>query len=118
MQAISQHRGASFIPLGQRRGIPGLNGFALDLGGVREKFGSAPGPGDYPSPPMSGSPHLPPKGIPESAEASQGNYQQTTHDAYRGVPAVQGNIRLPADPAALNRPYTVSYTHLTLPTKA
>ena len=49
---------------------------------------------DYPSPPMSGSPHLPPKGNQESsAERGQGSYQATTQDAHRGIPATQADVQ-------------------------
>ncbi|KAK3390375.1 hypothetical protein B0H63DRAFT_519602 [Podospora didyma] len=93
MQAISHRDDHSRISLGHRRGVSDLARFALDLTWARADSESAARLRSYPSPPMSGSPPLPPKVSQEVAERSQGTYQATTQDAYRGIPATQGEER-------------------------
>jgi hypothetical protein len=90
MQAISQHREKSSIPLGQRRGVSDLARFALDLtwASKRAESETAARSRAYPSPPMSGSPPLPPKANQEAGDRSQAqaSYQTTSQqDVYRGA---------------------------------
>ncbi|KAK4193749.1 hypothetical protein QBC35DRAFT_371036 [Podospora australis] len=94
------HRGHpgddSWTPLGQRRGISDLarSALSLDLHWTnRADSVSAARQRSYPSPPMSGSPSIPPKLSQEAAERTQGTYQTTTHDVYRGIPTTQGQER-------------------------
>ncbi|KAK4199673.1 hypothetical protein QBC40DRAFT_328351 [Triangularia verruculosa] len=85
----------SWTPLGQRRGISDLarSALSLDLHWVRADAESAARQRSYPSPPMSGSPSIPPKLSQEAAERAQGSYQPTTQDVYRGIPTTQGHER-------------------------
>lgn len=106
MQTLSRHRDVLSNPLGQSRERPDLARFALDLTRARAVFESAANLGDYPSPPMSGSPPLPPKATQESAETGQGTYHQpTTQDVYRGVPTIQADMRLQAGTAGSGRSF-------------
>ncbi|KAH0439940.1 hypothetical protein CcaCcLH18_02657 [Colletotrichum camelliae] len=121
MQATSSDCDTSSNSLGQRRGISDLARFALDLTWAtppRAEFETPAQPRDYPSPPMSGSPPLPPKANQEVGDRGQqphGSYPSVNpQDAYRGGPpppptTQQGDIRghpppqtLPPPPA---RPY-------------
>ena len=103
MQVLSHYRDDACIPLGQRRGISDLARFSLDLNGARADSASAAHSGGYPSPPMSGSPPLPPKLTQEAADRSQGVYQTIAQDGtYRGIPPTQGGARY--QPTALTRP--------------
>lgn len=91
MQVIQQHRHDA-SPLGQRRGISDLARFALDLTWGRADTKSAARSGAYPSPPMSGSPQLPPKASQEAAERRQTGYPATfssAHDVHQRAPATQ-----------------------------
>ena len=107
MQVLSHYRDDACIPLGQRRGISDLARFSLDLNGARADSASAAHSGGYPSPPMSGSPPLPPKVTQEAAHRHQGLYQTTAQDGtYRGIPATEGDARL-HQPTALTRPSPV-----------
>lgn len=106
MQAPSHRHKSLYIPLGERRGISDLAHFALDLTGARADSESAALLGDYPSPPMSGSPHIPPKTTQEAGDRSQGTYQTTSQDVYRGLPTTQGDVRLQASTQGVVRPYT------------
>ncbi|KAB5523920.1 hypothetical protein GE09DRAFT_483889 [Coniochaeta sp. 2T2.1] len=109
MQDRDHHPNISKSSLGDRRGKPDLTRFNLDLTWARAGSGSAARSGDYPSPPMSGSPHLPPKGNQESsAERGQGSYQATIQDAHRGIAASQADVqqhRAGVMPGTLGRPY-------------
>ncbi|KAH8880678.1 hypothetical protein GQ53DRAFT_669403 [Thozetella sp. PMI_491] len=110
MQLLRQDRDDACTPLGHRRGFSDLARFALDLTGARADSVSAAHSGGYPSPPMSGSPPLPPKATQEAAERNQGAYQTTTiaattQDVHRSIPATEGDVRLQAGGAtALPRP--------------
>ena len=79
--------------LGQRRGISTLERFSLDLTWARAEKESAARARDYPSPPMSGSPPLPPKPNQKSGERGQGSFQTPGRDAYRTNTAYQGEHR-------------------------
>ena len=90
MQARSPCREQSSNPLGRRRGASDLALFALDLtwAPTRAESETAAQSRAYPSPPMSGSPPLPPKATQEAGDdvQAQGRYSTTTpHDVYRGA---------------------------------
>lgn len=112
MQALLHPRDASLSPLGPRRSPSDLVRFAFDLPWPRADCDSAaPGPaGDYPSPPMSGSPPLPPKVNQEADDRGQGVYQSAvSHDVYRPGPATtttaQADSRMLPGLSAPLRPY-------------
>jgi hypothetical protein len=105
MQAPSHHCEPSNISLGQRRGASDLARFALDLTGARAESDTAARSRDYPSPPMSGSPPLPPKPTQEAGDRSQGGYQTPSQDVYRGVSTSQGDSRLQPGVPAPSRPF-------------
>ena len=95
MQPLSQRSDVPQNTLGKRRGITDLAQFALDLNNwVRADSKSTARSESYPSPPMSGSPPLPPKASQEAAERRQGVYQATTRattrDGYRGIAVTHG----------------------------
>ncbi|KAK1635418.1 hypothetical protein BDP81DRAFT_321391 [Colletotrichum phormii] len=108
MQAISSDCDTSSTSFGQRRGISDLARFALDLTWAtptRAESETPARPRAYPSPPMSGSPPLPPKPNPEAGDRGQlhGSYPSTSpQDAYRGgLPPTtipQGDYRGPPPP--------------------
>jgi len=93
MQTLSHQPDDSRTSLGQRRGISDLARFALDLTGARADSESTARLGSYPSPPMSGSPPLPPKVSQEAGGRSQAAYQTTTHDVYHGIVTTQSGDR-------------------------
>lgn len=93
MRADGWRRSESWTSFGQRRGISDPTRFSLDLTRTKADSGGAAGPGSYPSPPMSGSPPLPPKISHEVADRIQGSYQATTQDVYRGSPLAHGDER-------------------------
>jgi hypothetical protein len=105
MRASSHWCDDSRIPLGQRRGKLDVARFALDLTWARADSESAARSESYPSPPMSGSPPLPPKASQEAVERSQGVYQSTTQDVYRGIPTTQGDSRVQTGPPIPPRPF-------------
>lgn len=111
MQALLHLRDASLSPLGPRRSPSDLVRFAFDLPWPRADCESAAhGPaGDYPSPPMSGSPSLPPKVAQEADDRGQGVYHSAvSHDVYRSGPAsstVQPDSRMLPGLSAPFRPY-------------
>ncbi len=80
----------TYVPLGQRRGIFDLERFSLDLTWGRADTECAAHTQAYPSPPMSGSPPLPPKPTQEAADRGQGGFQATSHDVYRTTTAIPG----------------------------
>ncbi|GAB1318972.1 Zn(2)-C6 fungal-type domain-containing protein [Madurella fahalii] len=104
MRALGHRNDDSWTSFGQRRGISDPTRFCLDLTRTRAGSGGAARLGSYPSPPMSGSPPLPPKTSQEVAERTQGAYQATTQDVYRGIPATQGEERTLTGAAGLSRP--------------
>ena len=67
--------------LHHRRDVSELARFSVDLTWARAESERASRLKAYPSPPMSGSPPLPPKPSYEAGERSQGNYR-TSHDPY------------------------------------
>ncbi|KAK1831391.1 hypothetical protein QBC39DRAFT_94718 [Podospora conica] len=88
-------------PLGHRRGLSDVTRFALDLPRAGADPECAARVRSYPSPPMSGSPPLPPKASQEAAERIQGTYQTATtaQDVYRGRLATQGEESAPTSTA-------------------
>jgi hypothetical protein len=106
MQAYSPRGDDSWTSFGQRRGISDPARFGLDLTRARAGFGGAAGPRSYPSPPMSGSPPLPPKTSHGVAERSQGaTYPLTTQDVYSSIPATQSEGRTQGGIAGGPRPF-------------
>ncbi|PSS16780.1 hypothetical protein M430DRAFT_248263 [Amorphotheca resinae ATCC 22711] len=85
----STHRGDnSYISLGERRGKSDLARFSLDLSWARAVSDAAPSKA-YPSPPMSGSPPLPPSRNPDASDCGHGSYGSTGQDPLRGAQATQ-----------------------------
>lgn len=107
MQTINHRRDIPHSTPGQQRGSSELVRFALDLPWPRVGCDSlAPASrGEYPSPPMSGSPPLPPRVTQEADERVQGVYQTVGHDVYRGSATTQADPRMLPGPSAPNRPY-------------
>jgi len=106
MQASGHRRDDSWTSFGQRRGISDPARFGLDLTRTRaDSGGAAAGPVNYPSPPMSGSPPLPPKNRHEVAERSQGAYQATAQDVYSGAPTTQSEDRAQPTVPSGHRPF-------------
>ncbi|ORY65318.1 uncharacterized protein BCR38DRAFT_340911 [Pseudomassariella vexata] len=99
MQVLIHRSSQTYVPLGQRRGTSDLARFALDLTWARAETESAAGTTAYPSPPMSGSPPLPPKQNQEAGDRGQGSFQASSHDAYRAGSILQGGD-LRAQPGA------------------
>ena len=87
MQSSTSQRHNSYTPLGERRGILDLAQFSLDLSWTRAVSDSARARA-YPSPPMSGSPPLPPRRNPESDRGHQ-SYGPSGQDVFRGTQAPQ-----------------------------
>lgn len=82
------------VPLGHRRGISDLERFSLDLTWGRADTECAAHTRAYPSPPMSGSPPIPPKPTQEAGGRGQGGGSQpTSHEVYRtsatGIPGIE-----------------------------
>ena len=97
----------TFVPLGQRRGKSDLERFSLDLTRGRADTECAAHTRAYPSPPMSGSPPLPPKPTQEAGDRSQGIYQPISHDVYRAnavIPGVEYRAPLTQPPLAPQSP--------------
>lgn len=103
MRALGHRDDDSWTSFGQRRGISDPTRFCLDLTRTRADSGGGARLGSYPSPPMSGSPPLPPRTSQEGAERTQGTYHATTQDVYRGIPATQGEERTQTGAAGLSR---------------
>ncbi|KAI1083438.1 hypothetical protein F5B20DRAFT_405988 [Whalleya microplaca] len=92
MQTLTRRAEQSYVPLGQRRGKFDVAPFSLDLTWARAETDCAlSSTRAYPSPPMSGSPPLPPKPNQEAGDRGQGGFQPTGHDAYRTSSTVQGS---------------------------
>ncbi|TAQ83066.1 hypothetical protein B7494_g8610, partial [Chlorociboria aeruginascens] len=73
MHSLTYHRDHPNLSLGERRGKPDPAKFSLDLSWARAVCGIAPSRA-YPSPPMSGSPPIPPRRIPDSSDRGHGSY--------------------------------------------
>ncbi|KAL2175633.1 uncharacterized protein P884DRAFT_45449 [Thermothelomyces heterothallicus CBS 202.75] len=78
------HRGDDcWTSFAHRRGIANTPRLGLDLAQTKAGPGAAAdSPHSYPSPPMSGSPPLPPQNSREVAEQGQGTYRATIHNVY------------------------------------
>jgi hypothetical protein len=112
MQSSTSRPDQSYISLGERRGKSDLARFSLDLSWARAVSDSARSRA-YPSPPMSGSPPLPPRRNLDSSDRGHGSYVSSGQDVYRGmqapsqmepsepsrVPPIQGYPPNPAPPA-------------------
>lgn len=96
MQTPTHSNLSNNISLGQRRGVPDLARFALDLTWVRAKSERAARLEAYPSPPMSGSPPPPHKPSHDAGDRGHGGYQPGSQDAYRGTAVTQGDNRMQA----------------------
>jgi hypothetical protein len=88
MQSSTLRRDHSYISLGERRGKSDLARFSLDLSWARAVSDSARSRA-YPSPPMSGSPPLPPRRNPESSDRGHGSYGTSGQEVYRGIQTPQ-----------------------------
>ena len=96
MQTQNHILDQTYVPLGQRRGQSDLARFSLDLSWGRADTECSAHARAYPSPPMSGSPPLPPKPTQEAGERIQGSLQATSHDIYRTSASVPGTeYRIP-----------------------
>jgi len=96
----------SWTSFGHRRGISDTTRLGLDLTRAKlSAFGGAAGPGSYPSPPMSGSPPLPPRISHEVTERNQGAHQPTAHDAHRGGVATQSEDAPQIGSSSISRPF-------------
>ncbi len=87
MQSLTYRSDHSNTSLGKRRGIIDLARFSLDLSWTRAVSDSARARA-YPSPPMSGSPPLPPRRNPES-DRGHGSYGPSGQDVFRGTQITQ-----------------------------
>lgn len=92
MQPLTYYRDSSYTSLGERRGKSDLARFSLDLSWARGVSDSAQSRA-YPSPPMSGSPPLPPRRNPEFDERVQGSLGAPTQDVSRGWQTSQTELR-------------------------
>ncbi|KAH6723268.1 hypothetical protein BKA61DRAFT_626425 [Leptodontidium sp. MPI-SDFR-AT-0119] len=88
MQSPTPRRDNSNISLGERRGKSDLARFSIDLSWARAASDSARSRA-YPSPPMSGSPPLPPRRNPDSSDRGHGSYGSGGQDVYRGMQTPQ-----------------------------
>ncbi|KAK0643633.1 hypothetical protein B0T16DRAFT_186847 [Cercophora newfieldiana] len=94
MREIGRREEKSSTPFGHRPGVLDLARLSIDLTWARADSESTARLGSYPSPPMSGSPPLPPKASQEAAERIQGtSYQAASQDVYRGSLTSQGEER-------------------------
>ncbi|KAF7547128.1 hypothetical protein G7046_g9099 [Stylonectria norvegica] len=97
MLSITQPADATLFPLGQRRGISDLARIALDLTWApqRSEYEASARSRAYPSPPMSGSPPLPPKATREvgnRGRATGGYLHVNTQHVYQGTSNQQSPI--------------------------
>ncbi|KLU81883.1 hypothetical protein MAPG_00964 [Magnaporthiopsis poae ATCC 64411] len=94
MQTLNRHSETSYLPLGLRRGFNdslALPSFAL-IRASSEVITADP-PRAYPSPPMSGSPPLPPKASLGVNNRGQGIYHTASQqDAHRGISVSHGDF--------------------------
>ncbi|PBP20619.1 c6 zinc finger domain containing protein [Diplocarpon rosae] len=88
MQSPEAHRNTSYSPLGERRGKSDLACFSLDQSWARTASDSARARA-YPSPPMSGSPPLPPRRILDPSDRGHGSYGPGGQDIFRGTQTPQ-----------------------------
>ncbi len=88
MQSSTAYRDTSYISLGERRGKSDLARFSLDLSWARAVSDSARTRA-YPSPPMSGSPPLPPRRNPEPSDRGHGSYGSSGQGVFQGTQAPQ-----------------------------
>lgn len=94
MQPLSRHSETSYLPLGLRRGFNdslALPSFAL-IRASSEAISADP-PRAYPSPPMSGSPPVPPKASQGVDDRGQGIYHTTgQQNSHRGISVTHGDF--------------------------
>lgn len=90
MQAILHPGEQTYARLGRYRSAFDLPRFAGDLTWANAETECRLGTRAYPSPPMSGSPPLPPKPVQEAEDRGQSSFQATSHDAYRPGSTVHG----------------------------
>jgi hypothetical protein len=115
MQSLTYCPDTSNISLGERRGNSDLARFSLDLSWARAVSDIARSRA-YPSPPMSGSPPLPPRRNPDVSDRGHGGYGSMGQDVFRGIQTSQSEYpersRGPplraayAEPQPLSTPYT------------
>lgn len=98
MQGQRQSQEPDHTTLGQRRGIFDLARFSLDLAGGRGEQQGAALTRAYPSPPMSGSPPLPPKPTQEAGGRSSEGSQALGQDFYARSTAVHPQDYRPQPP--------------------
>jgi hypothetical protein len=87
MQSSTHPGGNFYISLGERRGRLDLAS-SLDLSWARQASDGVYSKA-YPSPPMSGSPPLPPRSNPDSINRDHGSYVSTGQDLIHGGQATQ-----------------------------
>ncbi|RDW69561.1 hypothetical protein BP6252_08581 [Coleophoma cylindrospora] len=111
MQSLSNRSEQSNISLGERRGKSDLARFSLDLSWARAVSHGARSRA-YPSPPMSGSPPLPPRRNPESSDRDHGSYGPG-QDVFRSTltPQLEPSRRV----GAPLRPYQPELQHTAYP---
>ncbi|TVY16531.1 hypothetical protein LARI1_G005218 [Lachnellula arida] len=97
MQSSPSHRDTSYISLGERRGKSDLARFSLDLSWASAVSDSARSRA-YPSPPMSGSPPLPPRRNPDSSDRGHGSYGSSGQDVFPGTQTPQSDTSEPRGP--------------------
>ncbi|TVY37267.1 hypothetical protein LSUB1_G006133 [Lachnellula subtilissima] len=97
MQSSPSYRDTSYIPLGERRGRSDLARFSLDTSWASAVSDSARSRA-YPSPPMSGSPPLPPRRNPDSTDRGYGSYGSSGQDVLPGTQTPQSDTSEPRGP--------------------
>jgi hypothetical protein len=83
---------SSYTSLGERRGKLDLARFSLDLSWARGVSHSARSRA-YPSPPMSGSPSIPPRHIPEFDDRGHGGFGTQASESSLVLPTTQPELR-------------------------
>ncbi|KAI6376760.1 hypothetical protein MCOR25_002723 [Pyricularia grisea] len=105
MQALSRQSETPYLPLGLRRGAPDLPNFSIDLNWAKPEAESTSRPRTYPSPPMSGSPSLPPISSQGVGDRSQGVYHTpASQDVRLGTSSAHGDFASHA-PSYPTQPY-------------